>query len=340
MAALADALACIDAFDGVAFDPIVLARAAREAPTLRDRPLDAATPTFKGYASDELEPCRGNRFPAFSVTGPACALMCDHCQARVLAPMVPATTPERLLAEVRARVTRDGITGFLLSGGSDRRNEVRYGRHLGAITAIKRDFPEVRVLAHTALMPAADARALAAAGVEVGMMDVIGDEATVREVYHLDRPVDDFERALDALCGSGMKAVPHIVLGLHHGRLLGEWRALEMVARYPVEALVLVVLMPAFAVPGRFAAPTPAEVGAFFLDARTALPHAKVILGCARPPGLHRREVDAYAVLAGLDGIAHPAPGAVALARAFGRPVLHEHACCALGRRCSPAGVH
>lgn len=325
-------LAGIEAFDGVELDPALLGRLWRHGASYRSRPLDAATPTFKAYASDELEPCRGNRFPAFSLTGPACALGCDHCQARILAPMIPATTPERLAAEVRTRVARDRITGFLLSGGSNRRNELPYPRFVPAIRALKAEFPRLRVLAHTALMPADQARALAGAGVEVGMMDVIGDEATIHEVYHLDRPVADFAAALAALCASGLRAVPHIVLGLHRGRFLGERNALAIVARRrEIAALVLVVVMPAFA--RGFAAPDPAEVGAFFLEARAAIPDRPVLLGCARPVGLPRRAIDAYAVLAGLDGIAHPAPGAVALARALGRPVRHEHACCALGGR-------
>jgi lipoyl synthase len=39
---------------------------------------------------------------------------------------------------------------------------------------------------------------------------------------------------------------------------------------------------------------------------------------------------DAYAVLAGLDGIAFPADGAVSVARAIGRPFSQQHACCSI----------
>ena len=53
-------------------------------------------------------------------------------------------------------------------------------------------------------------------------------------------------------------------------------------------------------------------------------------LGCIRPAGLHKLMTDAYAVMAGFDGIAYPAEGTVALARAIGRPVEQEHACCSI----------
>ena len=67
-----------------------------------------------------------------------------------------------------------------------------------------------------------------------------------------------------------------------------------------------------------------------FLAAREALPGREVNLGCARPAGLHKRVTDAYAVMAGLDGIAFPAEGAVAVARAVGRPFNQQHSCCSI----------
>jgi hypothetical protein len=45
---------------------------------------------------------------------------------------------------------------------------------------------------------------------------------------------------------------------------------------------------------------------------------------------MHKRVTDAYAVLAGLDGIAFPADGAVAAAAAIGRPFEQQHACCSI----------
>jgi hypothetical protein len=169
-----------------------------------------------------------------------------------------------------------------------------------------------------------------AAGVDTAMMDVIGAEETIREVYHLDRPVADFEATLAALCSTSMQVVPHIVIGLHYGTLRGEARALDIVARHPIHSLVLVVVMPFYAKAGTFATPATADVGRIFLEARRRLPAREVLLGCARPPGMHRRVTDAYAVAAGLDGIAFPADGAVAVAQALGRPAVQEHACCSM----------
>ncbi len=101
-------------------------------------------------------------------------------------------------------------------------------------------------------------------------------------------------------------------------------------ARYPVKALVLVVIMPFYARPGTFVTPDTADVGRIFLEAREALGDRDVLLGCARPAGMHKRVVDAYAVMAGLDGIAFPAEGALGVAALTGRRWHQEHACCSI----------
>jgi hypothetical protein len=293
------------------------------------RSVRFSTPTFKEYDSTDVKGCGKNSFPAFSITGGACALDCDHCQAKILAPMIPATKPEILDQKVRDLILLQDLQGFLLSGGSNRRNEIRYERFYPVIEALKRDFPHLRIAIHTALTDEAGARRMEAAGVDTAMMDVIGSAATIREVYHLDRPVEDFEATLAALCTTSMEVTPHIVIGLHYGQIRGEAAALDIVARQPVAALVLVVVMPFYA-RGSFTTPATADVGSIFLQARQRLPEKQVLLGCARPAGMHKRVTDAYAVMAGLDGIAFPADGAVAVSRAIGRSYRQEHACCSI----------
>lgn len=322
-------LAAIEALEDAPFDPLLVAEMERNG-TAASRPIRFSTPTFKAYSSCELEGCGKNSFPAFSITAGGCALNCDHCRAKILEPMIPATSPEMLERQVREMVATQELQGFLLSGGSNRANEIRYERYWPAVERLKRDFPWLRIAVHSALLDRPRARAMADAGVDTAMMDVIGSEQTIREVYHLDRPVADFEETLAALCATRMEVVPHVVIGLHYGRVLGEPAALDIVSRHRIHSLVLVVVMPFYAKPGTFATPDAAEVGRIFVEARRRIPERPVLLGCARPPGMHRRVTDAYAVMAGLDGIAFPADGALAVAHAIGRPADQAHACCSV----------
>jgi hypothetical protein len=325
-----EAARALEALEDAPLDAALVARLERAAPSVAGRPIRFSTPSFRAYSSCELEGCGKNSFPAFSVTAGACALDCDHCQAKILEPMVPATSPEMLEARVREMIATQDLQGFLLSGGSNRRNEIRYERFYPAIERLKRDHPKLKVAVHSALLDAPRARAMAAAGIDTAMMDVIGAEETIRSVYHLERPVADFEATLAALCETPMEVVPHIVIGLHYGRIVGEPAALDIVSRHRIHSLVLVVVMPFYARPGTFATPDPAAVGRIFLEARRRIPDRQVLLGCARPAGMHRRVTDAYAVMAGLDGIAFPADGALAVAHAIGRPAGQEHACCSM----------
>ena len=325
-----ESLQGIEELEDAAFDAALVAEMERAAPDNAQRMVRFSTPTFKEYESSELQSCGKNSFPAFSITAGGCALMCDHCEARILEPMIPAVKPQDLDRKVRHLIETEDLQGFLLSGGSNKRNEIRYTRFYPVVERLKRDFPQLRIAIHTALTDHAGAREMEAAGVDVAMLDIIGAEETIREVYHLDRPVDDFEATVEALCATSMQISPHIVIGLHYGRILGEENALEILSRHDTKALVLVVIMPFYARPGTFETPDTAEIGRIFLEARRRLPNRQVLLGCARPPGMHKRITDAYAVMAGLDGIAFPADGAVAVAGMTGRPFHQAHACCSI----------
>ncbi len=338
-------LAGIEALDGAGLDPALAAELWRTGARFADRRLLAALPSFTQYQNDDLASevgacAGGGAYPAFSVTGPTCALQCAHCKGRILEPMIAVRDGAHLERLVRDMQARQGLRGFLLSGGSNRANEVPLVRVLPAVARLKRDLPHLEIAAHTGLVDRARAEALAGAGIDVAMLDIIGAEATIREVYNLDRTPDDFARALAALVGAGLAVVPHVVIGLHFGQLFGEHRALEMIARHPTAAAILVVVMPQFATPGTFRPVALADAARVFALARETLADRKLLLGCARPAGLWRRAADACAVLAGLDGIAHPADSVVPLAHALGRRLTASGACCGVdGCRVDARGV-
>src|SRR5512145_1363341 len=271
-----ESIAGIEEYEDVTLDAALVADLERAAAGGLPRPIRFSTPTFKDYASTELKGCSKNSFPSFSITAGACGLNCDHCRAEILKPMLAATSPAMLDQKVRHLVATQNLQGFLLSGGSNRRNEIPYERYYPVVEALKRDFPFLSIAIHTALTDEAGARAMEAAGVDTAMMDVIGAQETIRQVYHLDRPVADFEATLAALCATRMEVVPHIVIGLHYGRILGEANALDIVSRHRIHSLVLVVIMPFYAKPGTFGTPATSDIGRIFLEARTRIPGRQV----------------------------------------------------------------
>jgi uncharacterized radical SAM superfamily protein len=228
------------------------------------------------------------------------------------------------------RLRAQGSEGLLVSGGSTRTGEVPLLPHLRHVPRIRSELG-MKVIVHSGVVSPRLAAALAAAGVDGVMLDIIGADETLRDVYHLDLAVADVENSLRLLAGEGLRIIPHIVLGLHYGTFLGEHAALEMLTRYPVSTLILVVLTPLTGTPMAHIPPPPADqVTEFFGTARLAAPSIPINLGCARPLGKVKSDLDQAAIDLGLNGIAYPAQGAISYARSRGlTPRLFEY-CCSL----------
>lgn len=328
-----DIVGRVEPLDGIELDAALVGEMQNKFHSLQGERVGRVnfyTPTFKAFASSEITGCGKSAWPAVSITGGDCKLQCDHCKAKILEPMIGARTPEDLWRVVNEQIN-GGAQGMLLTGGSNHRNEVEYDDYYSTIRRIKDTFPDFKIAMHTALVDMDIARRMEDSGIDAAMMDVIGSQDTITQVYHLRRTVDDFEKTLEYLVSTKLKVVPHIVLGLHYGHLLGEWNALEIIQRHKPQAVVLVVVMPFYAPENRpFVTPDSKEVGRFFMDARAALPDVPLLLGCARPPGRVKVEIDSYAVMAGLNGLAHPSDGMVELAVRLERDVRVTPACCSI----------
>jgi uncharacterized radical SAM superfamily protein len=285
--------------------------------------IEFYAPGLKRWETPEWKPTNPKRFLPVSVTGSACALSCDHCQAKVLEGMISVKAGENLF-DLALQLKSQGSEGLLVSGGSTRAGGVPMLGHLRHVPRIK-DELGMKVIAHSGVVSPELAQGLADAGVDGVMLDIIGADETIHDVYHLDLTVADFERSLALLADRGLRIIPHIVCGLHYGTFRGEHRALEMISRYPVSTLIIVVLVPLVGTPMAHLPPPPVEdVVDFFADARA------VNLGCARPLGPMKQELDQAAIDHGLNGIAYPADGAIAYARSRGlEPKLYEY-CCSL----------
>lgn len=287
------------------------------------------TPSLKHYESDEVATPREARFVPVSVTGRSCGLMCDHCRARILDSMHPVATPAAFL-ELGGRLARRGVEGILVTGGSDRAGVVPLRPYADAMRALKHEHG-LTVIVHTGLLGREDAEALARAGVDAAMIDVIGSDETIREVYHLEARVSDFEASLRTLCDAGVPTAPHVVVGIHYGEIIGERRALELIAGLAIASLVIVVLSPLPGTPMEGVRPLGGgQLAGLFAEARIAFPETPVLLGCARPEGKEKRGIDEGALEAGFNGIAFPADGIVAAAERLGLHPVFSTDCCAL----------
>jgi uncharacterized radical SAM superfamily protein len=267
------------------------------------------------------------RYPTVSITGSSCALNCDHCNRKILETMIPARDPGTLI-EICKKMADGKNIGVLISGGSREDGTLPWEKFIEAIKEIKSS-TELRISVHTGFIDEKTALALKDAGVDEFLIDVIGNLETLRSVYHLDVPFEKMEESLAALEATGKPVIPHIVLGLNHGKIDGEINALEMITRYKPYLLVIVVLIPLRGSPMKDVIPPSSETVARFIAlSRHVLPDVPISLSCARPAGKHRQETDVLAIEAGINRIAMPAEEALARARELGMKIVFFKTCC------------
>jgi hypothetical protein len=283
-------------------------------------------PSFMYYRSGHFRSSSA-AFPSISVTGSACALKCKHCNGRVLNTMFPAPTTKELI-NLCAKLKNRGAIGCLISGGCLPDGSVPLDRFVDAISKIKRDL-ELTIVAHTGVIDLSLARRLKEAGVDAALIDVIGSDETIREIYQLKATVEDYDRSLRALHESEISLVPHVLVGLHHGKLKGEFQALKMISKYLPSAVIIIAFMPIRGtLMEKVRPPAPEDIAKVLVTARLMMPQTPIVLGCMRPRGEHRRKTDTLAVEAGVNAIAFPAEEALHLAESMGLEITFSSLCC------------
>lgn len=271
---------------------------------------------------------RRGKFPALSLTGLECGLDCLHCKGQLLTRMTPATDPKGLL-ETAQKAWEKGHLGLLISGGCDSRGRLPWEKFYGALAQIKAE-TGLTLAVHAGFVDKNQARGLRKAGVDLAMMDVIGDERTAREVYRLES-LEVVRKALDALVGAGLEVVPHVVVGLDHGKIQGEAEAARMIAESGAGRIVFVVFMPLKNTAMAGVEPPPVrEVINLIVRTRVDFPELVQHLGCAKPRGRYHRNIDRLALRAGINQIAIPAPEAVEEAEELGLTIRWAETCCAV----------
>lgn len=250
-----------------------------------------------------------------SLTGEQCALDCAHCGGHYLGGMRPIWEAEL-----------DGSTSCLISGGCDPTGRVPVLAHLERVRAWRQG----RVMNWHVGFVSADEMTTIAPLVDVVSFDFVGDDATIGEVYGLDRTVEDYVRTY-RLLRRYARTLPHVTVGLRGGVLGHELPAFQILQNLGADGLVLLVFVPT---PGtRYADRQPPSLGAvadLLAEARLRFPGVPLHLGCMRPRGRYRDELDPLAVRAGFNVVVSPSRPARQLAADLGLATRHIRECCVL----------
>jgi lipoyl synthase len=295
----------------------------------REAQIRFSVPGAKHY-DNRFYSNRPYSFAHLSITGDSCARRCAHCDGRLLKTMLGATSLEAMRGIID-KLSESRCRGILVSGGSDARGEVPLRNFAEGLNYAKQ--MGMKVLVHGGLVRPETVVLLKEAGVDQVLLDVVGDERTIHDVLHLDRKPNDYLQAMLCCREAGVPIAPHVVIGLDFGQIRGEQRALEMIRLADPEAIVLVIVTPASGTTmAGIQLPPVEKVAEIMAAARAMHPATPITLGCMRPPGLYKRQVEIMAIDCGVNGIAYPDEATVAYAQSRGlKPVFSEECCSLLG---------
>jgi uncharacterized radical SAM superfamily protein len=267
-------------------------------------------------------------FPSISVTGNSCSLMCQHCKGKLLQRLIPATTCEEL--EKKALVLhKRGAKGILLTGGCDERGSVPIMNIIPAIKKIK-EKTDLIIIAHTGFITLEEAELLKDSGLSGIGFDVMGDMDAVKKVYGLHVSEKEYINSLHAISDSGLSVFPHVCVGIHFGKLGGEFHALEMIRKIAPSRIIITGLMPVVGTPMEHIKPQPSDFEKVIKKAIEMFPQTSIILGCAHSSGKDRAHIEKMALLCGISGIASPTVKMIRFAGENGYEINFYGTCCGL----------
>lgn len=270
--------------------------------------------------ADEIFFAYPNKTIPVSFTGSECSLNCAHCGGHYLSNMVPLEQAQAILEKRQA-------TSCLLSGGCENNGVVPLAKQLAFIASLQGKY---KLNTHLGLADETQIKAISRL-VDLVSFDFVTDQATIEEVYHLPYTAEDYIRTYQLLKQETKQVVPHICVGLKGGEISGEYQTLEILKKLGAEKLVFIVFIPTKGTTYANRQPPLLEaVAKFFATARMMFADIPLYLGCMRPTGKYRSQLDLLAVECGFNKIVIPTPPAVKYAEQMGLMINKEEECCAL----------
>ncbi len=246
---------------------------------------------------------------AVSVSGDSCSLDCAHCRGHFLKNMTD-------LGELLASEASDKRS-FLISGGCDREGRVFLPSQEKMSLLGKRG----RLNFHVTLVDEEQLNKIIPWAHTISQ-DLHGDERVIREVLGLNKSFSDYADSYRRVW-SRTRVIPHILVGLGGESFEGEKRVVKLLENFPPPAVIFLVYLPLIKsaiVPQK---PPPVDKVIHFLSwAKSRLEGIPLVMGCMRPGGKYRAELDRGVLNLGFAGLVQPSCS-------VSGPIISKE-CCAL----------
>ena len=270
------------------------------------------------------------KFPAISITGSECALNCEHCNKKYLENMKPLLTNTDL-KQFLINHHKEGGVGALISGGCDPNGAVPLKDFLNTIKEVKQE-TNLIINIHTGLINEDTAIQLKDTSADIISFDINMDELIIKDIYHLDKTVEDYKHSLELLQKNSLNIVPHICFGLYYGRIHEELKSIKFIKdSIPNPSLIVIIAL----IPPKnsdFEIPKPEDISKLIAVIRLIFPQTEISLGCMRPRGSVKMEIEQLAFKAGITRIEIPSKSTLQWIKKYDPNVSFEFysACCAI----------
>ncbi|MFW9875691.1 MAG: hypothetical protein ACFFG0_21520, partial [Candidatus Thorarchaeota archaeon] len=203
----------------------------------------------------------------------------------------------------------------------------------GTIKKVKRKTSLI-INTHTGLLNEETAKKLADSDVDIVSFDINMDEEVVKNIYHLDIELSEYKRAIDLLKKYNLNIVPHICVGLNYGKLKKELESIKFIKETIINPslIVVIALIPPKDPKKKFDTPKPNDIAKVIAILRLVFPMTEISLGCMRPRGKIKTEIEKAAIKAGITRIEIPSKETLKWLKIYNSKIQFKFysACCAI----------
>jgi uncharacterized radical SAM superfamily protein len=169
------------------------------------------------------------------------------------------------------------------------------------------------------------------------------DEDIIREIYHLKKDLTDYKNAVEILKKNNLNIVPHICVGLYYGRIHKEIESIKFIKESlnNPSLIVIIALIPPKQSNIIFKRPKPIDIAKIIALIRIIFPKTEISLGCMRPRGEIKVEIEKYAIKAGITRIEIPSPKTLRWLKTSNPNIKYSFysACCAIPEKYEKSAV-
>ena len=247
------------------------------------------------------------KFPAISITGSKCWLMCTYCMGRYLKGMIHVYSPEELL-KIAEYYAEKGAVGLLISGGFTHEGKLPFKPFIKTIEEIKRKH-DLIISVHTGLVNKEEAIMLKEAGVDIIDYELVLDNTVIKNMKHLNKTINNYIHSYEILLEYGPPYIaPHILVGLNNGEITWEYEAVDYLAENSPYIVILLIHIPTPNTPLHYSKIVNIKEFVDYAKYVRRRIRGEISLGCMRPSRLKKILDSKLIELKLIDRIVNPRP--------------------------------